>query len=369
MFNKIIFCFLLIGILYPLETMAFLDVSKKNQYYKAIHQLKKDGVINGYADNNFLPEKIINRAEFLKIAINIKLKQKEDLISGEDKRKYQNCFQDVQEEWFAIFVCYAKSQQWVQGYENGTFQPEKAINFGEAFAMLGKIFELDVSSFNQKNWYYPYQRYFNLFDLVGNIEESIDFQVNRGEMANLVYLLIQHLDKNSIEERINKIKKMQKLETYKIEVMNLVNQVREKEGKSRLIYSIQLENTAQMHAEDMQKREFFAHINPDGVDVLTRVKKFKYDQRDVGENIAQGQSTPEEVMLSWLNSKPHRENLLKTNFTEMGVGIYADGSEGFYWVQVFGKQCEERDNVVGCISRAEYQTRNIEEWSSPYTWY
>lgn len=352
------------------QVQAFSDVSKNHPYFKAIQFLEKNNVIQGYADGSFLPGKVINRAEFLKIAIEIVSKQNEYQEDKKNKTKKQNCFQDVADEWFAEFICYAKQQNWVKGYLDGTFRPSNTITFGEAYAILGRIYNLKIDSFNAQNWYYPYQRYFEVFNLVGNIEQSIFFQVNRGEMANLVYNLQQHLHDQKTDKINQIIEEGKKLEEYKISIFNLVNQERIQEGRGVLLYNMQLEKTAQAQAEDMKKRNFFAHTNPDGEDILIRVKEFKYDQRNVGENIAAGQETPDEVMEGWLNSPYHRENILNPNFTEMGVGIYEDDPKGgYYWVQVFGKPCEERDNVVGCISRSEYQERNPEEWDSPYKWY
>lgn len=374
MFNKTIFIFLLLFSLIPLQVNAkfFSDVSSHHDYYKAIKTLEKEDVLGGYEDGTFLPGKVINRAEFLKIAIGAKTEDVKLIAStkkSEEIEKYQDCFKDVESEWFAPYVCYAQKEGWVEGYSDNSFKPSNEITFAEAMAILSRIFELDTTAFDDSHWYYPYQRYFDIFDLVPNIQQSMDFQLNRGEMAELVYRIQNHLEDLSAEEIKNKIEEQKRLEEFKFEVFKLVNEERRKLGKGELLYNIQLEKIADMHAQDMIDRDFFAHVNPDGVDVLTRVKTYNYDQRDVGENIALGQETPEEVMTSWMNSVPHRENLLKSNFIEMGVGIFPNERGDLAWVQVFGKQCSERDNVVGCISRAEYQSRNEGEWVSPYKWY
>lgn len=54
-----------------------------------------------------------------------------------------------------------------------------------------------------------------------------------------------------------------------------------------------------------------------------------------GENIAQGQATPQVVVTAWMNSPGHRANILSTNFTEIGVGYAAGGSGRHYWTQMF----------------------------------
>lgn len=54
-----------------------------------------------------------------------------------------------------------------------------------------------------------------------------------------------------------------------------------------------------------------------------------------GENIAMGQSTPQAVVQSWMNSSGHRANILSANFTEIGVGYAKGGTGGHYWTQLF----------------------------------
>ena len=55
-----------------------------------------------------------------------------------------------------------------------------------------------------------------------------------------------------------------------------------------------------------------------------------------GENIAAGQRTPAEALTSWMGSEGHRANILMPNYTEIGLGIIADGRGGYYYTQVFG---------------------------------
>ena len=54
-----------------------------------------------------------------------------------------------------------------------------------------------------------------------------------------------------------------------------------------------------------------------------------------GENVAQGQSNPHAVMTAWMDSPPHRANILNAEFKTLGVGVELGGS-GPYWTQNFG---------------------------------
>ena len=53
-----------------------------------------------------------------------------------DPSIYNNCFPDVASDWYAPYVCYAKEQNWVQGYEDGAFKPVNNVNKVEAIKML-----------------------------------------------------------------------------------------------------------------------------------------------------------------------------------------------------------------------------------------
>jgi uncharacterized protein YkwD len=54
-----------------------------------------------------------------------------------------------------------------------------------------------------------------------------------------------------------------------------------------------------------------------------------------GENIAKGQTTPEQVMNAWMNSQGHRENILNKNYTQIGVGIAKASNGQYIWTQLF----------------------------------
>jgi uncharacterized protein YkwD len=105
--------------------------------------------------------------------------------------------------------------------------------------------------------------------------------------------------------------------------------------------SVVLDRVAQAHADDMLRRSYYGHKSPDGETVRDRAFAGGYRLRFVGENIASGQSTVEEVMDGWMASDEHRANILSKVFTEAGFGLaIGRNKEGFQviWVQVFGRR-------------------------------
>ncbi|GGK30598.1 hypothetical protein GCM10008955_25480 [Deinococcus malanensis] len=98
----------------------------------------------------------------------------------------------------------------------------------------------------------------------------------------------------------------------------------------------QLAQAAQAHASDMAARNYFSHTSQDGRTMADRITAAGYRWSTIGENIAAGQTTPEEVVSGWLSSPGHCRNIMNPAFRELGVGYVQGGSYRHYWVQNFG---------------------------------
>jgi hypothetical protein len=126
-----------VATLVPVAALGFSDVGTGASYSHAINALKERGVVEGYADGTFRERNSINRAEFLKIVLGSRLS-----VSGQSLGKGQNCFKDVEaDDWFAPWVCMAKTEGIVSGYEDGTYKPDQEINFVEASKILSLAFK------------------------------------------------------------------------------------------------------------------------------------------------------------------------------------------------------------------------------------
>ena len=119
------------------------------------------------------------------------------------------------------------------------------------------------------------------------------------------------------------------------QVVNLVNKERKANGLSSLSLDSQLAKLAQLKAEDLAKNAYFSHTSPTYGSAFDMMKTYGVSYKTAGENIAKGQKTAESVMDSWMNSSGHRANILKSDYTKIGVG-YAKSADGTtYWVQMF----------------------------------
>lgn len=107
-----------------------------------------------------------------------------------------------------------------------------------------------------------------------------------------------------------------------------------------LLWNTDLEKAAKGHAKDMASKKYFSHTSKDGRDAMARAenagyKHFGYQSFTVGENIAQGQMSIEQVMDGWLHSEGHCRNLMNPDFKEVGIWMIDT-----YWVQDFGGRIE-----------------------------
>ena len=115
----------------------------------------------------------------------------------------------------------------------------------------------------------------------------------------------------------------------------MVNQERAKAGCAALRTDARLHNAALAHSQDMAAHNYFSHTGLDGSTFVTRTQAAGYPSA-VGENIAWGWRTATDVMNAWMNSAPHKANILNCSVRAIGVGVArkADGTP--YWTQEFG---------------------------------
>jgi uncharacterized YkwD family protein/spore coat assembly protein SafA len=119
------------------------------------------------------------------------------------------------------------------------------------------------------------------------------------------------------------------------QVLELVNQERAKANLQPLKMDWELQRVARTKSCDMAQKGYFSHQSPTYGSPFDMMKQFNISFKTAGENIASGQRTPQEVMQSWMNSQGHRENILKAEYTHLGVGYCAGGSMGHMWTQMF----------------------------------
>jgi uncharacterized protein YkwD len=114
----------------------------------------------------------------------------------------------------------------------------------------------------------------------------------------------------------------------------LINQERAAFGVPAVQANAALRQAALSHSSEMVQLGYFEHTSPAGLTFVDRIKDTGYTSGarfwEVGENLVWGSgplSTPRSLVTSWMNSPPHRENLLRPQFREIGVAAVAGTPE------------------------------------------
>jgi uncharacterized protein YkwD len=118
------------------------------------------------------------------------------------------------------------------------------------------------------------------------------------------------------------------LAQVKAAILCLTNRDRATKGLTALKENAKLAKAAMAHSTDMVQHRYFAHDAPDGSHSWDRAKRAGYmrpgEGWTVGENIAWGtdvRATPAQIHEMWMNSAPHRANILRRSFKEIGIGV------------------------------------------------
>ncbi len=144
---------------YDKTTSSFSDIKDGAWCCRAVSTLTNMGIIKGYTDGTFQPNKSITRAElatiiarFAKLDVNTKT------------------FSDITGHWAQKSIELAAGNGWINGYTDGTFRPNKSIIRAETFAMINRVLDRQTESvsdllptsemnmwsdnLNENAWYY-----------------------------------------------------------------------------------------------------------------------------------------------------------------------------------------------------------------------
>ncbi|WP_170984505.1 CAP domain-containing protein [Rhodoligotrophos defluvii] len=159
------------------------------------------------------------------------------------------------------------------------------------------------------------------------------------------------------------------LDEMRQRALELVNQSRTENGLPPLSLGSEANQAAQNHANDMLRRNYYAHTSPEGETVQDRyVAAGGSKWRLTAENIARcadcappvSMDRIERLHRGWMQSPEHRHNILRRGLTEFGYGIAVNEDQGLYAVQTFAGPGMPRNLQAGETPTAiapEEQTR------------
>ena len=118
----------------------------------------------------------------------------------------------------------------------------------------------------------------------------------------------------------------------------LTNEDRSKAGITPLTEDTHLARAAQLKAEDMAAKGYFAHVDHEGRQPWHWLKQVGYEYTYAGENLAVNFTDSEDVEEAWMNSPTHHANIVKAQYTRIGIGVAKGmykGEETTFVVQFF----------------------------------
>ncbi len=246
------------------EVLAYSDVNDNTVYKEAIEYATENGLVKGYEDNSFKPEKRINRAEFVKILVEAKLNSNPQEMAAD-------CFYDVPKDaWYASYVCYAKEQGIIKGYDDGNFRPGSDVNLVEAAKIFVNVFGLPKEEFSDKEWFYPFVKSLSDSNFLPQSFGFLGQAVKRGEMVEILWRIkenktglasvkIEDLKSGSCRDLTYDIPQNVDIEKVKSAWLGWNNAARAEAGLHAYTYNDQLAYTAILWSNKAKGRGYIDH--------------------------------------------------------------------------------------------------------------
>lgn len=130
-------------------------------------------------------------------------------------------------------------------------------------------------------------------------------------------------------------------------ILALINEKRRENNLAPLSLSRELSESATKKATDMFHENYWAHISPTGISPWSFITSSGYQYVYAGENLAKDFNYSDEVVSAWMNSPTHRANILKPEYTDIGLSVLngrLNGAETTLVVQHFGSKIVDRKN-------------------------
>jgi uncharacterized protein YkwD len=153
------------------------------------------------------------------------------------------------------------------------------------------------------------------------------------------------------------------------DLLTYTNLRRQNEGLPNLTYNEKLSQAAAEKAKNMFQENYWAHVSPSGIEPWYFIKQAEYEYLYAGENLAVDFSDSTDVVEAWYNSPSHRENLLSSNFSDIGFAVAngeLKGRKTTIVVQMFGSPLNkdlatkiESDNEI-VTPKATVPTPNVD---------
>lgn len=225
---------------------GFSDVSSDHEFHASLNYVQEMGIVSGYPDGTFQPEKTINRAELTKILA-------ESQFASDIEGCTQTDFPDVPADaWFSPYVCAAVKAGVVSGYPDGTYQPAQTVNVAEASKMIVNSFGLETQT-NADVWFEGYLMALGEKSALPVGIEAADGGLTRGQMAEIIFRLKTETTNKPSKMYMDggfMLKSMMDMDNEAEAEMNIVETAIATDDLSTLVAAVQAADLVDMLQED-----------------------------------------------------------------------------------------------------------------------
>ena len=162
---------------------------------------------------------------------------------------------------------------------------------------------------------------------------TIFYDVHENNTVTAIQILSENLEKSKPSVYAASSKSLQ--EGLELQLFDLTNAARVHHGVRAVKWDSLIQITAFDHSEDMAINNYFSHTNLNGESPFDRMTSDGISYRVAGENLAYGQSSSIFAHEGLMNSIGHRENLLKPDFSLLGVGVAFNEENQPYYTENF----------------------------------
>ncbi|WP_404329651.1 CAP domain-containing protein [Mesobacillus maritimus] len=176
------------------------------------------------------------------------------------------------------------------------------------------------------------ERDYDLFQ-IDNSYVSIFYDKHENNVVTAIQIISESMEQQRIDFYSEASEALK--EGFEYQLFDLTNATRVERGLSALQWDEQVKETARKHSSDMAENNYFSHTNLVGESPFDRMSNDDILFSVAGENLAYGQTSSVFAHEGLMNSLGHRENILKAEFKQLGVGVAFNSDSHPYYTQKY----------------------------------
>lgn len=237
-----------------------------------------------------------------------------------------------------IMISYNEEDKVVGLYSNqDLISSQNGISFGSSKETVLEILGTPLEQIRKGLIQYklPEDRDYEMF-LLENEYITIFFDKHQNNTVTAMQIVSASLEENRKDFYTKDSEELK--EGFEFQLFDLTNASRVNNGLNILTWDDQVKDTARKHSLDMADNNYFSHTNLEGESPFDRMLEDGIKYTMAGENLAYGQYSSIFAHEGLMNSLGHRENILQSNYANLGVGVaFNEESQPYYTENFFRK--------------------------------